>query len=139
MSPIVIDASVLVSAADLSDRFHAASRDCLHAVVRDGFAVLLPSLAGLETAAALARRIGDGGKALALTARLFEILNVREVAMDDGLLRIAREQATSRFLRGADSLYAAVAREHAAPLIAWDRELVGRAGALSPTDWLASR
>jgi predicted nucleic acid-binding protein len=53
------------------------------------------------------------------------------------LLPIAEEVGCRVFLRGADALYAATARVTRTPLIAWDRELIERAGALTPEQWLA--
>src|SRR5581483_509543 len=49
----------------------------------------------------------------------------------------ARERGAHAFLRGADALYVAAAEAFAAPLLSWDRELITRAGAITPQDWLA--
>ncbi len=42
-------------------------------------------------------------------------------------------------LRGAIALYAATASLANAPLVSWDDELVSRAGAVTPQQWLAKR
>lgn len=135
MNSLVLDASVLVAAADRSDVFHEPSRELLRRIIADGVTVILPAIAELETAAALGRRLGDGRKALALTRRLVTILRSRIVAIDAPLLQIALQEAAHHSLRGYDALYAAAALKHRAQLVAWDRELIERAGATRPTEW----
>jgi len=52
-------------------------------------------------------------------------------------LRKAIAVGTRRFLRSGDALYAALAEELECEVVAWDVELVERAGALTPGDWIA--
>ena len=58
--------------------------------------------------------------------------------VDTALIVAALRLGTDTFLRGADALYAATAQLTGSTLISWNRELIQRAGALSPTDWLAA-
>ena len=48
--------------------------------------------------------------------------------------------AAQQFLRGADAVYAALARQLGTALVTWDNELLERAAAvvptLTPADWL---
>jgi predicted nucleic acid-binding protein len=61
---------------------------------------------------------------------------VVRIPVDEALLAEALRLETERFLRAADALYAATATLTGSPLVSWDNELIQRAGALSPTDWL---
>ena len=54
--------------------------------------------------------------------------------LDGALLRLGLQQR----LRGADALYAATAQLAGAALISWDNELIQRAGAMTPSAWLAA-
>jgi len=63
------------------------------------------------------------------------------VTIDDSLATRAAEIAMTYRLKGADSVYVAVAEASAATLITWDGEMLERAPAvvptMSPADWLA--
>jgi predicted nucleic acid-binding protein len=60
-------------------------------------------------------------------------------ALDDGLLSEALRLGTRFRLRAVDALYAATAAlETDGVLVSWDNELIERAGAVTPTAWLAS-
>ena len=63
-------------------------------------------------------------------------LALRLYPHDDVLWGEALRLGTWQFLRGADALYSATAHLTGSQLISWDNELVRRAGALTPTDWL---
>jgi predicted nucleic acid-binding protein len=54
----------------------------------------------------------------------------------DELLLEAESIGAASFLRGADALYAATSRTTDGQLVSWDREMVERAGAITPSDWL---
>ncbi|HEV8260717.1 MAG TPA: hypothetical protein VGQ19_08175 [Burkholderiales bacterium] len=47
--------------------------------------------------------------------------------------------AAQYFLRGADAVYAALARQLGTPLVTWDKELLERAAAVVPTFTPADR
>jgi predicted nucleic acid-binding protein len=53
-------------------------------------------------------------------------------------MRKAITLGTQSFLRSADAIYAALTDQLGATLVAWDDELVQRAGAMTPTTWLAT-
>jgi predicted nucleic acid-binding protein len=61
---------------------------------------------------------------------------VTHVPVDTVLVETAIRVGTDAFLRGADALYAATALITGSTLVSWDNELIQRAGAHSPTDWL---
>ena len=53
-------------------------------------------------------------------------------------MRLANKvMAQSQAMGALPSLYAATAALMAAPLISWNSELIQRAGALSPSTWMA--
>jgi predicted nucleic acid-binding protein len=58
--------------------------------------------------------------------------------LDDALLAIAARLGTHQLLRDADALYAATAQISGAQLVSWDDELIRRARAITPTEWLAA-
>jgi len=59
--------------------------------------------------------------------------------LDEGLLSEALRLGTTFRLRAADALYAATASLGAdGVLVSWDNELIERAGAATPTAWLAA-
>lgn len=137
MTALIVDASVWVSAADASDRFHAASRTFLAAVVRQRVTIVVPAIAQLEVACALARRFRDARHGRALADELLRSPLVEVAALDAPLLAAAVATGTGAFLRAADALYAAAAERAEADIVAWDNELVERAGAVTPDAWLA--
>ena len=58
--------------------------------------------------------------------------------LNERLLVLAGELGVRNRVRGADALYVAAAVLSGAPLVSWDQELVNRAGAVTPTDWLSA-
>lgn len=137
MTTLVVDASVWVSAADASDRFHASSRTFLGVLASRGASVFVPAIARLEVACALARRLRDAERARMLADELLRAPFLQEVALDARLLVTAVTRGTGAFLRVADALYAATADQIGAEIVAWDKELVERAGGVTPDAWLA--
>ena len=135
---LTIDASVWISAADATDKFHQPSRDLLRKVVADGIAVIQPAFGRTEVACALARRLRDAAQGQQLTHSLMNRMVTSEVAMDTAFLTATESLGTCQFLRGADALYATVAQQSQSPLISWDNEHLQRAGGITPTDWLAA-
>lgn len=138
MMKVVLDASVFVAAADSVDAFHAESRRLLERCLARGVSVAMPAFALTEIACALSRRLRDPAAARDLAIGGFEALGVLEVPMDSAFLARATVVGTAGFLRGADALYAAAAAAAGARLISWDAEHRSRAGALTPTEWMAT-
>lgn len=135
---ITVDASVWIGFLDRNDPFNAASEALLQRVQTSSAPCYSPEFAVLEIACAVARRHRDErtGRAAASLLRR----NARLQLIDSRqLLPIAEEIGCRVLLRGADALYAAVAQATGTPLVTWDRELIERAGALTPEQWLAGR
>ena len=134
---LTLDANVWVSALDPRDAFHGKSAAFLDMISRQKLALHGPAVVVLEVTCALARRLGRAGPAdeAARWLRAHPMLTL--LAIDDLLLDGAIEIGRERGLRGMDALYAATATLMGAPLVSWDVELIQRAGAKSPTEWMA--
>jgi predicted nucleic acid-binding protein len=139
VTALVIDASVWVAAADATDPFCAASRQFLEAVAARGLPVALPALARLEVACALARRLRDAPAARHIADGMVRSPLVSEHALDAALIDSAVAAGTDAFLRAADAVYLALARNLGAAVVTWDGELIRRADATTPEAWLAER
>jgi len=137
VTPLVVDASVWVSAADATDALSAPSRAFLAALAARALPVVLPDFVELEVACALARRLSDPGRGRALAGEMVRSPFVAVRPLEPSLLRRAIDVGTDRSLRAGDAVYAAVSEAAAADLVSWDAELIQRAGALTPEAWLA--
>lgn len=135
---LTIDANVWVSAADRTDALSAPSRQFLAAAARQRLPIYLPTFAWLEIACALARRRQDAARGQQLANLILTSPYIMRAPLDGALLTQALLSGPSLFLRGADALYVATAALHATQLISWDDELIRRAGALTPSVWLAA-
>lgn len=124
----VVDASVWVGRYVPGDRFHRASRSWLAAALASGELLVLPSLALVEVAGALARRTGSDGSARRAAALIAQLPGVRVVPLDPSLTEAAVELAARCRLRGADAVYVGLAAGLGVPLVTWDDEQRRRAG-----------
>ena len=136
MKTLVIDASVWVSAADGTEAQSEVSRAFLSLVVERELPIALPEFAELEIACALARRLRDAGQGRYLARRMLESPLVTTHSVGRGMLRKAIAIGTQRFLRSGDALYAALAEGLECEVVAWDGELIERAGAFTPRGWI---
>jgi predicted nucleic acid-binding protein len=133
-----VDANVWVAGFDTTDVFHAESIRLMHEVARRGMLLFSPSFVLVEVACVVARRFRDSSAGARAAADIASNGLVRLLPLDDVLLSLAADLGTQRFLRGADALYAATAQLTGSAIITRDQELIRRAGAVSPSDWLAS-
>jgi len=136
VSSVTVDASVWVAVADPTDVFSGPSRAFLEATVARGDRVVVPAFALVEVACVLARKYRDPLLGRQLAQQTLSADQVELVPVDEQILALALNQGTDGLLRGADALYAATAHLTGTSLISWDNELIRRAGAVSPTDWL---
>ncbi len=134
---LTLDANVWVSAFDPRDALHRESATFFEMISRQKLALHGPAIVVLEVTSALARRFRRVGPAdeAARWLRAYPALQLHPI--NEGLLDQALTLGSERGLRGMDALYAATAALMAAPLISWDAELIQRAGALSPSTWMA--
>lgn len=136
MNLVVLDACVLVAAADPCDVTHSASRDFLETLMRREVSVTLPEYAVTEMACALARRLRDAVAARRLALHGLTAIRAVELPMDSTFLAQATLIGTRHLLRAADALYAATAEITGGCLVSWDGELRSRAQAQSPAEWM---
>jgi predicted nucleic acid-binding protein len=138
MSAVTVDASVWVAAADASDAFCEQSRAFLVGAHQRSARLVIPAFTVAEVACALARKHRNAFLARGLTGSVLAPGQIVHVPADTRLLAVTLRLGTDAFLRGADALYAATAQLAGAALVSWDNELIQRAGAITPTAWLAA-
>lgn len=136
MSCVVVDANVWVAATDRRVPHYADSTGCLVRLRELDWKVLVPSLAKVEVACALARLFQNPAQARRITGGLLRSFSAAELPLDSGAVERAQLIGTEQYLRAADAIYAAEAVSAGIPLISWDGELIKRAGAMSPSTWL---
>lgn len=138
---VTIDASVLVAAMRAAEAENAVSRSFLERLDAREVPIYCPVLAVPETAAAVARRTRDAGLAQEVMGIIETLPRLCFVGLDLSAAKQAAGIAIAHRLRGADSVYVAVAQASEAELITWDTEMLERAAAVVPTmtpaDWLA--
>ena len=138
MSAVVVDASVWIAAQDSADPFCTASRLFFNHALTTGILIHVPAFARIEVACALARKLRDPSQAERLCNLVFQTAGAKEHPVNTALLAKALSLGTKKFLRGADALYGATAEMKGCNLVSLDKEHVERAGALTPSDWLAA-
>ena len=138
-----IDASVFVAAVRLEEDHYTASREFMRQAREDAVTVFCPTLVLPECAAAIARPTGNLALVDELTVLIENFPGLHLVNIDLPLARRAVQIATTHRLRGADSIYVAVAEMFNATLVTWDTEMLQRGSAvvqtLAPTEWRGQR
>jgi predicted nucleic acid-binding protein len=138
-----IDASVFIASARTQEPHHTANLDFLDQLQAQQPNVFCPSLALPECSAALARRTGNTALAQRLVSIVKNFIGMRLVTLSIPLAERAAQIAAVRRLRGADSVYVAVAEEFAATLVTWDGEMLQRGATMvttmTPDDWLKAQ
>jgi predicted nucleic acid-binding protein len=117
-----IDASVFVNAFNPHEEGHAESLAALTAIQERGDPVIVPTLLLPEIAAAVARASHDSDGALAYAHATAGLSHLTLVALTPTMARQAAELAATHRLRGADSIYVAVARRYGTTLVSRDEE-----------------
>jgi predicted nucleic acid-binding protein len=134
---LVVDASVFIASLLAEERVSRESDAFLERAIAAGATLVAPALLLVEVTCALSRRTGNVAWS-GITAR--DLVDLPELTLEpltDTLLLAAAQRGADSRLGAVDALYLAVAEAHAVPLISWDRELIARAGAITPTAWLA--
>jgi len=135
-----IDASVFVTAVRTGEQYHTDSRQFLQQAQAEAVTVFCPTLVLPECAAAIARPTGDTTLIEELATVIEDFPNLYLVALETSLARRAAQIATLYRLRGADSVYVAVAETFNATLVTWDVEMLQRASAAvstsTPIEWV---
>jgi predicted nucleic acid-binding protein len=125
-----IDASVHVNAVNEAESGSAASQACLQHLVERRQSLISPTLLLVELAAAAARALDDTDLAMEWTQAVRGLPGQVWVPLDDGLAAEAAQLGAEARLRGADAVYAAVARRFGTILVTRDRQQLERLGPL---------
>lgn len=119
---IVVDASVWVARLVPQDSFYPMVKAWMETQRSAGMMYLSPALLLPEMAGAISRRTGDNRLAHQAVERLQRLASVRLVEMDQSLVQAATRLAADLGLRGADSMYVALAARLNLPLVTLDRD-----------------
>jgi predicted nucleic acid-binding protein len=125
-----IDASVFVNAFNPHEKGHAESLAILAAIQERGDPAIVPTLLLPEIAAAVARASDDSAGALDFANATAGLSHLTLVTLTPTMARQAAELAATHRLRGADSLYVAVARRYGTTLVSRDEEQRSRGSAI---------
>jgi predicted nucleic acid-binding protein len=138
-----VDASVFVAAARAAEERHEDALEFFARADALGVPLICPTLVLPESAAAVARPTGNQPLANRVLAEFEALPRLHLIPLDYALARRAARIAIAQRLRGADSVYVAVAQACAATLVTWDQEMLERAGpavrAVTPSQWVAEQ
>jgi len=122
-----VDASVFVNAFNPHEDGHEDSLAILAAIHQAGDPVVVPTLVLPEIASAVSRASGDADGARQFVRATAALPHVTLVALTSVCARQAAELAATHRLRGADSVYVAVAQRYGTTLVSRDEEQRSRA------------
>jgi predicted nucleic acid-binding protein len=129
MKLIVTDASIWVSRLVPDDSFHLTIKNWMTAQRSEKVEFLAPSLLLAEIGGAISRRTSSPTLGLRAIAQIKVIPGLRLIEMERSLAEIAANLAAELGLRGADSVYVAVAVRLNLPLTTLDADQKTRAAA----------
>ena len=127
-----IDASVHINAMNPAEPGSADSQAFIEQLHQRPWAVFSPTLLLVQVAAAVARATNDTGRGIAMAQAVHALPGQIWITLDDSLTEEAIQLATEHRLRGADAVYAAVARRHGTTLVTWDRQQLNRLQSILP-------
>ncbi len=125
-----VDASVFVNAFNPHEEGHAESLQILCAIQERGDPVIVPTLLFAEVAAAVARATDDSEGAIEYARATAALPHLTLVSLTTAVARQAADLAAIHRLRGADSVYLAVARRYGTTLVSRDEEQRTRGAAV---------
>jgi predicted nucleic acid-binding protein len=117
---VVVDASVWVSRLVESDEFHVVVKNWMNAQREQGATFVSPSLLLAEVGGVISRVTGKPELGLNAIQKIENLPDVRIVDMDKALMDDASRIAAKYGVRGADSVYIAVASTLNIPLVTFD-------------------
>ena len=137
----VVDASVWVGRFVPIDEHFLPSHEWLNKQIGLNQVLVSPSILLAEVGGAIARRTGNHRVAAQSVDSLAQLPNMSLVSIDAVLANLSAQIAVNGSLRGADSIYVALAHQLNLPLVTWDREQRDRSGSwissLTPRESLA--
>lgn len=122
-----LDANIFARDADPADPLHAVCRDLLQLLDLQQRPIIVPNLVLAEVAATISRTRRDPMRGRLTAQALAAFEHVQLIPLDDILAQEAANLAADRALRGADTVYVAVAQRHGCSLVTLDREQRERA------------
>lgn len=122
-----VDANIFARDTDPNDAFYPNCHLLLETLDQRQLPIIVPNLVLVEVAAAVSRTRRDPIRARIAAEAIGALEHIQMIALDDGLMHEAIDIAADRGLRGADAIYAAVARRYGCTLISLDREQRERA------------
>lgn len=129
---VVIDASVWASLILPQDVNNAPAKNWITLHTQSGGLLVAPDLLAVEVAGALSRITGHPQVAYQAANQLYVLPFMRIMHLDQGLVNEAMRIAADHALRGADSMYVALAKIEGIPLVTFDNEQLTRpAGIIS--------
>jgi predicted nucleic acid-binding protein len=130
---LTIDASVWVNGFDQREPGHEQSHQLLERIGQTNTPIFVPHLVLVEVAGAISRTRQNPQQAQTFVSTMRALPNVTLVSLDPVLADQASALAAQHGLRGADAVYAAVAREYGCTLISLDHEHLTRlSGTIEP-------
>ena len=117
---VVVDASVWVSRMIEGDEFHVAVKSWMNTQRGQDTTFVSPSLLLAEVGGVISRVTGKLELGLNAIQKIENLPEVRIVEMDKALMDEASRVAAKYSLRGADSVYVAVASTLKIPLVTFD-------------------
>ncbi len=122
-----LDASVFISAFQKGEKNHLAAREILAKINTDKIALVNHALFFFEILCAIQRKTGDSSVTMKTLNAAKALPMAKYVPIDRRLYANQETFVTELGLRGADAIYLAVAKEHKARLLTFDREILVRA------------
>jgi len=117
-----IDASVWVNAFDQREPGHQVSRQFLEVLRDQALPIIVPNLVLVEVAGVISRTRQAPVQAQAFATALSRLPHVTVRVLDEVCALYALTLAAQHELRGADAVYAAVAREAGSTLVTLNNE-----------------
>lgn len=130
---VVIDTSVWVSRILGSDSNHQAALRWTNTHLLGSGTLISPLLFVTEVAATISRQTGWPAFAHAAVAQLYNLPGLRLVPIDQTLVDTATDLSADLGLRGADSLFVALAAQLNIPLVSFDNEQLQKPASLIQT------
>lgn len=117
-----LDASVIINSQIQTEPHHPYSKRLLEIIEQKDLTLLMPEIVIPEIAAGLARAYVREETILRFLVSLRNISNFIFIAVDSQLSNSAAKMAALHKLKGADSIYLALAEKYILPLVTLDRE-----------------
>jgi predicted nucleic acid-binding protein len=121
-----VDASVWVNAFDRREPGHLVSRQFLEVLRDQALPIVVPNVVLVEVAGAISRTRQAPVQAQAFATVLSQLPHVTVRVLDEACALHALTLAAQYGLRGADAVYAAVARDAGNTLVTLDKEHLTR-------------